>query len=161
MVHNIEMKKLREIMQAMVRYDLTSVKITENDSSLQLERKNEQIVTQQVLHQAPHQVVTEYVEAPESAGIQPAPMETKPSDTAGLITIESPIIGTFYSASKPGADPYVSVGQKINKGDIIGIIEAMKVMNEVKATAGGIVEEILVQDRTLVEYGTDLMRLRP
>lgn len=175
MALDIEMKKLREIMQAMVRYDLSSVKITENESSVILERTSEKqrmrgsqalvsvvdgarTVSPGVLH----------AEAVNAGNCPPMPSElvadaktTLESPDDCLTAIESPIIGTFYSASKPGAEPYVLKGQKIQKGDIIGIIEAMKVMNEVKATTSGSVEEIFVADRSLVEYGTVLMNVRP
>lgn len=71
-------------------------------------------------------------------------------------TINCPMVGVFYVAPSPDAEPYVSVGSKVNKGDVICIIEAMKLMNEVTATESGTIKEILVEDGNLVEFGQPL-----
>jgi len=71
----------------------------------------------------------------------------------------SPIVGTFYASSAPGADPFVKVGDRVDENSVIGIVEAMKVMNEVKAGVSGTVKEILARDGDLVEYGTKLVRV--
>lgn len=75
--------------------------------------------------------------------------------------IEAPLVGTFYHAPSEGADPFVSVGDRVKKGQVIGIIEAMKLMNEVQSEVEGTVEEILVPNETLVEFGQKLIRVRP
>ena len=71
--------------------------------------------------------------------------------------VKSPIVGVFYGASSPESDPYVTVGKTVKKGDIICIIEAMKVMNEIKAPCDGTVTSILVENEALVEYDQALM----
>ena len=71
--------------------------------------------------------------------------------------VKSPIVGVFYSASSPESDPYVTVGKTVKKGDIVCIIEAMKVMNEIKAPCDGTVTSILVENEALVEYDQALM----
>ena len=71
--------------------------------------------------------------------------------------VKSPIVGVFYGASSPESDPYVTVGKTVKKGDIICIIEAMKVMNEIKAPCDGTVTSILVENEALVEYDHALM----
>lgn len=73
--------------------------------------------------------------------------------------IESPLVGTFYTKPNPSAKSFITVGQKIKKGDSLFIIEAMKVMNEIKSDQEGIIEEILVKDGTLVEFGTPIIKL--
>lgn len=75
-------------------------------------------------------------------------------------TINSPIVGVFYAAPSPDSNPYVSVGQKISKGDTICIVEAMKCMNEIQSELDGEVTEILVKDGDLVEYGQPLFRVK-
>ncbi len=72
--------------------------------------------------------------------------------------LKAPLAGIFYRAASPEAEPFVVAGQKIRKGDVIGIIEAMKLMNEVVAEEDGTVEEILVEDGTLVSYDEGLIR---
>lgn len=73
--------------------------------------------------------------------------------------ITSPMVGTFYLKPSPNAEPYVKVGQKVTKGDVLCIIEAMKLMNEIESEYDGIVEEILVKDAECVEYGKPLFRI--
>ena len=82
-------------------------------------------------------------------------VEKKEEKTAGKI-ITSPMVGTFYMKPSPNSDPYVKVGQKVKKGDVLCIIEAMKLMNEIEAEFDGEIKEILVKDGEPVEYGTDL-----
>jgi len=78
-----------------------------------------------------------------------------------LLEVKSPMVGTFYSAPEPGAKPYVSDGTRISKGEILCIIEAMKIMNEIESEFSGIVREVLVQDSHPVEYGQVLFRIDP
>ncbi len=75
--------------------------------------------------------------------------------------ISSPLVGTFYAAASEDADPYVKVGDTINKGQVIGIVEAMKLMNHVESEYSGVVSEILVQNSEIVEYGQPLIRVIP
>jgi len=78
-----------------------------------------------------------------------------------LKEVKSPMVGTFYKAPEPGADPYVSVGTRVSPGQTVCIIEAMKIMNEIEAEVAGVVREVLVDDATPVEYGQVLFRVDP
>lgn len=78
-----------------------------------------------------------------------------------LLEVKSPMVGTFYGAPEPGAKPYVSVGSKIEKGQILCIIEAMKIMNEIESEFSGVVKEIGPPDAQPVEYGQVLFRIDP
>ena len=75
--------------------------------------------------------------------------------------VKSPMVGTFYSAPEPGAKPYVSVGSRVSKGQILCIIEAMKIMNEIESEVAGVVTEVLASDAQPVEYGQPLFRIDP
>ncbi|HET9012157.1 MAG TPA: acetyl-CoA carboxylase biotin carboxyl carrier protein [Gemmatimonadaceae bacterium] len=75
--------------------------------------------------------------------------------------VKSPMVGTFYGAPEPGAKPYVAVGTRVSKGQILCIIEAMKIMNEIESEVTGVVTEVLAQDATPVEYGQALFRIDP
>ena len=77
------------------------------------------------------------------------------------LEVKSPMVGTFYSAPEPGAKPYVSVGDRVQKGQTLCIIEAMKIMNEIESEFTGVVKEILAQDAQPVEYGQVLFRIDP
>ena len=84
--------------------------------------------------------------------------EKKSTIESGNI-ITSPMVGTFYLKPSPNAEPYVKVGQEVKKGDVLCIIEAMKLMNEIESEYDGVIEEILVKDSECVEYGKPLFRI--
>ncbi|MSS62924.1 acetyl-CoA carboxylase biotin carboxyl carrier protein [Velocimicrobium porci] len=82
--------------------------------------------------------------------------ELKPKQEKNGITITSPLVGTFYDSPSPSAEPFVKVGDKVEKGQTIAIIEAMKLMNEIEAEYDGIVTDVLVENEAVVEYGQPL-----
>jgi acetyl-CoA carboxylase biotin carboxyl carrier protein len=82
-------------------------------------------------------------------------------DTAGLVTIHSPMVGTFYRASSPTSQPYVETNQRIEAGQVVCIVEAMKLMNEIESEVAGVVERILVQNGQPVEFNQPLFLVRP
>ncbi len=96
---------------------------------------------------------------PAEEGVAAAPKAEAPK--AALLEIKSPMVGTYYAAPEPGAKPYVNVGDRINKGQIVCIIEAMKIMNELESEFAGVVREVNVTDAHPVEYGQVLYRLDP
>lgn len=96
------------------------------------------------------------------AGAAPAPAEEKPAAPArNLVDVKSPMVGTFYRAPAPEAPPYVEVGSQVAKGQTVGILEAMKLMNELESEVEGVVREILVENAEPVEYGQVLFRIEP
>ena len=96
---------------------------------------------------------------PAEEGVVAAPKAEAPKAT--LLEIKSPMVGTYYGAPEPGAKAYVSVGDRISKGQIVCIIEAMKIMNELESEFDGVVREVGVTDSHPVEYGQVLFRLDP
>ena len=99
------------------------------------------------------------------SGTQPAPSgsPSAPAPAPGpqLLEIKSPMVGTFYSAPEPGAQAYVKVGSRVNVGQVVCIIEAMKIMNEIESEVGGVVKEVCVQNAQPVEFGQVLFRVDP
>ena len=95
----------------------------------------------------------------------PAIGEAEPAKAAASVTplleVKSPMVGTFYSAPEPGAKPYVSVGSRVSKGQILCIIEAMKIMNEIESEFAGVIKEVMMTDSHPVEYGQVLFRIDP
>ncbi len=98
-------------------------------------------------------------EAPAPAQPKAEPAEDKAADPS-LKEIVSPMVGTFYKSSSPEADPYVQVGKKVGSEDVVCIVEAMKLFNEIEAEVSGEIVEILVQDGQLVEYGQPLFLVK-
>ena len=96
-----------------------------------------------------------------------APVETEPREAPrppaapALKEIKSPMVGTYYKAPEPGADPYVKVGSRVSPGQTVCIIEAMKIMNEIEAEITGVVREVCVEDAQPVEFGQVLFRVDP
>jgi acetyl-CoA carboxylase biotin carboxyl carrier protein len=103
--------------------------------------------------------------APAPVTPAPAPADERPlvADTVSpaLVTVEAPMVGTFYRASSPTADPYVQEGDVVKEGQVVCIIEAMKLMNEIESKVGGRVARILVENGHAVEYGQPLFLIDP
>jgi len=106
---------------------------------------------------APQPVVTA-APAPAVAAKPDAPAK---KDTDSLVYVKSPIVGTYYDCSSPGAPPFVRIGEHVTPGKVLCIIESMKLMNEIEADAAGVIESKLVQNGQPVEYGEALFGIRP
>ena len=167
---HIDSKKLNEVAALMEDHGLTRVRLSEEDGRVvELERMTapapEAIA---VPVAAPMTAAVTPAAAPAAPAVTaptevPAPAaETVPAPTASnTISVEAPMVGVFYAAPSPGADPFVSVGSTVHVGDTLCIIEAMKLMNEVVAEADGTIAEICVQDGDLVEFGSCIMKIVP
>jgi acetyl-CoA carboxylase biotin carboxyl carrier protein len=99
---------------------------------------------------------------PAPAAVEPEPREApRVAATPALKEIKSPMVGTWYKAPEPGADPYVKVGSRVTSGQTVCIIEAMKIMNEIEAEITGVIREVCVEDAQPVEFGQVLFRVDP
>jgi acetyl-CoA carboxylase biotin carboxyl carrier protein len=108
---------------------------------------------------APQAVVHGATGAGEAGPAEPQPVQPEPSTQ--LLDIKSPMVGTFYAQPEPGAEPYVRLGSRIDPGQTLCIIEAMKIMNPIDAEVSGVITEISVQDAQPVEFGQVLFRVDP
>lgn len=106
--------------------------------------------------------------AAEPAAAEPVAAEPAATEPAGVaaddpteVTVDAPMLGTFYRAPKPGDPPYCEVGDKVAAGDVVGLVEVMKLMNPVLAPVDGVVTRILATNAQLVEYGQPLLALQP
>lgn len=99
--------------------------------------------------------------APAAASAAPAAAPAPTAAPSSLLEVKSPMVGTYYSAPEPGAKPYLTVGDRIKKGQVLCIIEAMKIMNEIESEFDGVVREILADNAHPVEYGQVLVRVDP
>ena len=168
------------LVQAVSDSSLTSFKLEQGDTviSLRKEKEEAKIVTvgapaapavfaaSAPAHglPAPETVAASCVQGPAGvpAGKTAAPAEAKDAgtDIGSDKVITSPLVGTFYSSSSPDAEPYVKAGDTVKKGQILGIIEAMKLMNEIESEYDGVVEAVLVNNEDVVEYGQPLFRIK-
>ena len=126
-------------------------------TEITIETKDEKITVKKDLHGS----VTSSVTPPggKTQTIEkPLHVETKKS---GLYEVTSPMVGTFYASLTPGAEPFIKVGSKVKPGDVLCIIEAMKIMNELPSEVNGTVVEIVVKDNQTVEFGQVLIRIEP
>ncbi|PYJ06875.1 MAG: acetyl-CoA carboxylase, biotin carboxyl carrier protein, partial [Verrucomicrobia bacterium] len=105
-------------------------------------------------------VVTYVQQAPVLPVAVPA-IQAPPPPASTEVEIKSPMIGTFYRAPSPEAAPYVEVGSEVNPDTVVCIIEAMKVMNEIKAEAKGVITQVMVENAKPVEFGQALFKIRP
>ena len=138
-MNETDIRKYAGLMQEL---GLTGLEITEDNKVVRLERTAPSPVRETVAVQAP-------------AAAAPAPQSS-----ADYISVRSPIVGVFYAAPAENAEPYVSIGDRVEKGSILCIIEAMKLMNEITAEESGVISEICVTNGQIVEYGTELFRIK-
>lgn len=139
-------KTVRELVELMRSAGLERLEVAQGDLRIVLEGHSG------VTASAPPAV-------PASGGGATEPVAAPVSEK--LETITAPMVGTFYAAPRPSAEPFVRVGDHVGPGQVVAIIEAMKVMNEIVAERAGTIVEILVENAQPVEYGQPLMRLRP
>ena len=165
----MEMEKMIELIDAVSKSDLTGFKYEEDGIKLHLSKKeNTCYVTENV--SAPVNMTGTASAATVSAGVFSAEMGKTNAEgdqalgaaaedaVAGNI-VESPLVGTFYSAPAEDAESFVKVGDRVEKGQTLGIVEAMKLMNEIESDYSGTVAEILVNNEEGVEYGQPLFRI--
>ena len=134
---------IRKYAALMQELGLTGLEITQDDQKVRLERTAPTVLQQTV---------------PVETAAPAAAPEAKPDDNQ--ISVKSPVVGLFYAAPAENAAPYVSLGDRGKKGQVLCIVEAMKLMNEISAEEDGVIAEICVSNGQMVEYGTELFRIR-
>ena len=156
-----DLQKIKQLIEIMKENELVEVEIKHGDDKIFLKRSGPQMLP------TPLQVV-----GPGVSPVPPVPdmnqslapqaevaAEQKPQ--AELVEIKSSIVGTFYATPSPDSEPFVEVGSEVGPQTVVCIIEAMKVMNEIKAQTDGTIAEILVENGQAVEYGQVLFRVKP
>jgi acetyl-CoA carboxylase biotin carboxyl carrier protein len=155
----VDAKEIRELIELLSRSNFASFELEREGFKLKLVKETAAGAPVTVVAQPSPAATPPVVLA---AGPAAAQAEAAPEPVAdGLVDVHSPIVGTFYSASSPEATPFVEIGSRISKGQVVCIVEAMKVMNEIEAELDAEVVEILVDSGQPVEYGEVLFRVRP
>ena len=136
----MDIRKIKKLIDLMIESDLQALEVKEGDQAISLTRRNP--------------VVT------STAPVATAPEAPVVKSSRGAIET-APMVGVFYAAPNPGEAPFVKIGQTISAGETLGIIEAMKIMNPIEATQSGVIEEILVKNGDIIQFGQPLFRFRP
>jgi acetyl-CoA carboxylase biotin carboxyl carrier protein len=148
-----DLQKVKELIALMKENDLVEVEVADGDSKIHLKRPgaDARLIQYQPMaagHMTP--AMPPYSAVPAA-----------PAADAGLLQIKSPIVGTFYQAPNPDTAPYIKVGDTVGPDSVVCIVEAMKVMNEIKAELAGTVVEICCKDGQAIEFGQTLFKVRP
>lgn len=160
----IDIRKLKELVRLMVSNDLVELDVRDAEEQVLIKRPNPNaapIVTQSYV---PAPAPAPVAAAPAAAATATLPAPAAPAAAGGnssLPAIESPMVGTFYSAAGPGKPQFVQVGSKVGPETIVCLIEAMKIFNEIKAETSGTIEAVLVKNGQAVEFGQPLFRIKP
>ncbi len=150
----MNLKELKEMVALMNENNLTE---------LELEREGLKIRLRRTAEQTASNVVIERIAAPQQAAMvpAPAPLPAAAPVPSNLVEIKAPMVGTFYRAPSPDASPFVEVGSEVEIGQVVCIIEAMKLMNEIKSEVKGVVREVLIENADPIEFGQVLFRIEP
>ncbi|HYD74900.1 acetyl-CoA carboxylase biotin carboxyl carrier protein [Ramlibacter sp.] len=149
----MDLRKLKTLIDLVSESNVSELEITEAEGKVRIV-KGGPAATPQVVYAAPPAAAAG-VPAQLPAASAPAAAAPAPEVPAGH-TIKSPMVGTFYRASSPGAKPFVDVGSQVKEGDTVCIIEAMKILNEIEADKTGTITQILCENGQAVEYGQPL-----
>ena len=155
--NNEDTQKIKELIEIMKENDLVEIEIKHGEDKIALKRSQPQTAVPMVAVGGPIQPAVAAERQAETSQAKP-PL---PQAQQELVDIKASIVGTFYFASTPDSEPYVEVGSHVDPQKVVCIIEAMKVMNEIKAETSGTIVEILVTNGQAVEYGQVLFRVKP
>jgi acetyl-CoA carboxylase biotin carboxyl carrier protein len=160
---DIDLKKIKELIEIMKNNELLEIEIKQDDTKIFLKRSSPQSAQAGVSAQPTIPMTSGPAHIAPSAqeNLIPAASAKPASNQSDLFEIKSPIVGTFYATPSPDSEPYIEIGSTVGPQTVVCIIEAMKVMNEIKADTSGTVAEILVTNGQAVEYGQVLFKVRP
>ena len=154
----MEFENLLTLIKTVSDSELTDFAYEENGTSIHLKKKKETVVVAGNQPDVPIAGLAAAPAAASSATVNAETVQAASSEPEGMI-VKSPLVGTFYAAPSEDADPFVSVGDQVKKGQTLAIVEAMKLMNEIESDFDGKVAEIYVQNGQAVEYGQPLFRI--
>lgn len=155
----VDIERIRALVEMMVEGDLARISLRDGDQRIDIRRTQEQHGGNGT---APAGMVAQMAIPQEATtNVPPPQLPSPPQVEDNLVAIESPMVGTFYSAPSPGQPPYISVGSEVSSETVVCIVEAMKVFNEIKAEVTGRVEKILVKNGDSVEFGQKIFLVKP
>ena len=152
----MDIRKVKKLIELLDESGIAEIEITEGEESVRISRYSQNAPAVVSAPMAPAAVAAPApaaapAAAPEAAAVAAPAAPAEPEETG--FQVEAPMVGTFYASSSPGAAPYVQVGDRVNEGDTLCIIEAMKMMNQIEADVSGVIKSIRLQNGEPVEYG--------
>ena len=158
-------KELKELIEFLIEKDIAEFELERGDVKVRIKRAGEHTV----VHAHPEPRYFSVPAAPEAAPevgtapavTAPAPAKAPAAPEEGLHMVKSPIVGTFYEAPSPGAPPFVKVGDTVEAGQVLCIVEAMKLLNEIESDVAGEIVKKLASNGQPIEYGQELFAIRP
>lgn len=147
----MDIRKIKKLIELLEESDLAEIEVQEGEESVRISRHGKAVQT--IMSAAPMMAAPAPAVQPAAAAV--AAETAAPPPPKGH-TITSPIVGSFYRSPAPGSPPFVEVGQRVNSGDTLCIIEAMKMLNQIESDKAGVVAAILVENGQPVEYGQPL-----
>lgn len=152
----MDIRKVKKLIELLEESNVNEIEIKEGEESVRISRGGPAVAVAAPVAAAPAPAAPVAAAAPPPAAPAPA-QEAAPSSVPAGKSVKSPMVGTFYQSPAPGEDVFVKVGQQINQGDVVCIVEAMKMMNQIESPVSGVVEAILVEDGQPVEFDQDLI----
>ena len=149
----MDIRKVKKLIELLDESGIAEIEIIEGEESVRISRYSQNAPAAPVAMSYAPPAAAPAVAAVAAAAAEIAPAE---AEEEGFL-VPAPMVGTFYAASSPGAAPYVQVGDRVNEGDTLCIIEAMKMMNQIDADVAGVIKSIRVQNGEAVEYGQTLI----
>ena len=157
----MDLRKIKKLIELLDESGIAEIEVTEGEESVRISRYGAAPSFFQTSGPVPYPVgaaaVAEAAPAAAATAAAAAPPSAEDRAAESGFPIESPMVGTMYRAPTPGAPPYVEVGSRISAGDVVCIIEAMKILNQIESDFSGVVREILVENGQPVEFGQTLM----
>ncbi|MBN4060457.1 acetyl-CoA carboxylase biotin carboxyl carrier protein [bacterium AH-315-I20] len=152
----MDISEIRKLIRLIQQSDVTEIEVTEGESTVRISRQGAAVAPTMVAAAQPMMAAPVAAAAPTT----PSLVEAAPEECTENV-VKSPMVGTFYASSSPDDDPFVSSGTNVKKGDVLCIVEAMKLMNEIEAEYDGVVEKVLVKNAEPLEYGQPLFVITP
>ena len=153
----MDLNLVKKLVKIATSNDISGLEIEENGFRVKIDKE---VKTVQASITNP-QFGAPVISSPSNNALMAAPVEEKKAEAENLHEIKSPIVGTFYRAPAPDADPYIQIGDTVAVGSVLCIVEAMKLMNEIESDVGGKVVKILVENGKPVEYNQPLFLVQP
>lgn len=163
-------KEIKDLIEFLIEKEIAEFELERGDVKLRIKRTSDAPAVTHILHPGTHpggapMPVAAHPQVPAPAVASEAAVslveQPAPADDKDQFTVKSPIVGTYYEAPSPGSPPFSKVGDEVKVGQVLCIIEAMKLMNEIEAETAGTISKILVKNGQPVEYGQPLFLIKP